>query len=103
MAKSSSGNNKESIKVRECPAGFITSDPLDDDSNKELVEKYEKGTARIILRASLITGSISSAVEWFECRPIPGFGNKTPAEVVAGGDPGAVLQHLNDVNEGTFT
>jgi len=58
--------------------------------------------AQIILRASAMTGSIGSAVAWFEYQPIPGFGNKTPAETVEDGYARAVLQHLDDMEEGVY-
>ncbi|MCR4376798.1 MAG: MbcA/ParS/Xre antitoxin family protein [Rhodospirillales bacterium] len=58
--------------------------------------------AQIILRASAMTGSIGAAVAWFEYQPIPGFGNKTPAETVADGYADAVLQHLDDMEEGVY-
>ncbi|OEJ65496.1 antitoxin Xre/MbcA/ParS toxin-binding domain-containing protein [Magnetovibrio blakemorei] len=58
--------------------------------------------AQILLRASAMTGSIGLAVAWFEYQPIPGFGNKTPAETVADGYADAVLQHLSDMEEGVY-
>lgn len=57
---------------------------------------------QILLKARHLTGSMGEAVAWFECQPVPGFGNLTPGEVVSLGHAEAVIAHLDDLENGVF-
>ena len=79
----------KSSSLRASPKGTLTQSKL-------------RPIAQVILRARAMTGSLGSAVAWFQYQPIPGFGNKTASQMVADGHVSAVLAHLDDLEEGVY-
>lgn len=54
------------------------------------------------MRVEVMCGDKNKAVDWFEKSEIPGLGGKTAAQAVKDGDGDAVLQHLNDMDNGVY-
>lgn len=58
--------------------------------------------ARIISRATDLTGDEDRAILWFKHQPIPGFG-KTAEELVEAGQARAVLDDLERMAAGVYS
>ena len=56
--------------------------------------------ARILARAARLGCDPQRCVSWFRFQPLRGFGNRTPAELVAAGHAARVFEHLDDLAEG---
>ena len=60
---------------------------------------------KILVRVSEVmagNASLGRAVLWFKSQPLGGFGSKTAMGLVLEGKPGAVLEHLAMLEDGTY-
>lgn len=57
---------------------------------------------RILTKAAALSGDPQRAIAWFHYEPIAGLDYKTAEELVAEGRAAAVLEHLEDLVEGTY-
>lgn len=58
--------------------------------------------ARLVATAAELTGDSARALVWFRFQPLPGFDNRTAADLVAMGQGGAVLKHLDTLADGGY-
>ena len=58
--------------------------------------------ARVIAKATELTGDETQAVDWFHHRPVSGFGGVTAEQLVREGHAGAVMDHLTDLENGGY-
>ncbi|MDO7841286.1 antitoxin Xre/MbcA/ParS toxin-binding domain-containing protein [Sphingomonas immobilis] len=59
--------------------------------------------ARIIARAAELAEDEGRAIIWFKYQPLPGWGNKTPEDVVEEGYPDAVMDALERMAAGVYS
>lgn len=58
--------------------------------------------AQIISRAAELAEGEGRAVAWFRYQPLPGFSNKTAEALVGEGKAAAVLQYLDELDDGGY-
>lgn len=58
--------------------------------------------ARIIARAAELSGDEGRAIIWFRHQPITGFDGKTAEQLVEDGHAGAVMWHLEGLENGVY-
>jgi uncharacterized protein (DUF2384 family) len=96
----------ESLKVpmaRLAEIAHLHRNSLSRNPDSPAVQERLGEVARVIATASdLLGGDTAKAILWFKHQPLSGFSGKTAEELVEGGHIRAVLQHLEDLREGSY-
>lgn len=70
------------------------------NTSSERLQSKMRDMVKAITAAAAVTDDIKAAIYWFRNEPISDYGQKTAAELVAGGHIEAVLGYLRDLENG---